>query len=1698
MLSSTGFLQVILQLCDHSCCVEVLVETQELQCLIIALTSLWDQCSSSWRRQASRVLKAVSSAQTSNTVSALKAKDCIKISIQNLLKIPEQIPGPVLAEVAVGVFSFVKDSYPHDPALFEEFESNEGYAVLKTIMSRQVDGVTAENVQAVKDFLRLLATFTLYGRAELKVAVCVSNPQPPGFKFDPFLTKGSSVKNLTAFRIIQSSFFNSENVHTCSQILHTIRHIWLWDKANFFLLEWTLQSLAQLAGCVSRKPPPVHLLFFELVELVVLHLSYIPHETLREVQRTVEQGASLPFSVAALDSFHRLILQTDLICDVLRDSGMLQLLLVHLKKQAKVLRKAGVTGTFDTFKHLTCNMLKVVAVMALKSVRNTVSIKDFGMIPYVKIFIDDEQLRGPALSILEQLSQMNPEEYMSSTIGALCSSTEAELALKRDLLQVQSQDTLEPNCWNAFRTVGGFTGLISVLVDMEGALLEPPMGLWASLPHPHVMEVLFLTLHTLAVAVQVHSVNSHLFHAAGHYERLAEALLNLGCFQKPPLGHSPVTADHGYCRTFLQLLEVLETPGAAMPQSLQECIRLLAYLEQFALGVHQGSELTADSVLKMCVCVYTLKTEFYTLCNVIVLFRFDQTILYPGAVQVIMTLLPNIFSSEDPQLSMELQLSVAHHIQSLVKSERNRQIMCEAGLLRTLLIHCQDILDSEENPLHLPVVRIFEKLASQAIDPAGLRQFLCLGHPLMCESEKSPSCPQAGEPAVPNGKHPSPDIHFQKLKHSYSILTMSTKLTIPHHRTVSLVSMTSPRSFQPHSVSATPSFVEFNMSSCGYGCLFLPSLATVKGVSADATETGGIGSGKDCRGFPPAAGLSFSTWFLISHFSSARDAHPVRLLTVLRHMSRAELQYTCLAVTVTFPDRCLLISMEEEPFQFLDMMEPEVQPQSSLPSAARFKCSRQLLPAQWHHLVVTIAKDVKKSCIVTAYLNGTVIGVSKMKYIQPFPGPCISMDPTAVIDVCGIIGTPSLWKQLSPLCWRAGPAYLFEEVLTPESIEIIYKQGTKYLGNFQSLCTSGLSMFKLIAEERISFGINPAVSSVTTVAEIRDLYNEVDCRLIAKEVGIPSRDNYTPIFFTKNIAQHLSGTSRTIGASLVGHSGVRTFTSNSAADSFLYIGGPAVVLSLVAMASDDSSMYTAVKVMLSVLSTSGFHLQLLAFLLKKKACLISSRTFQLLLSIVGTMELGSSLAHVQNHSAFLDLLCDFEVWNTVMNLMVHVSDPMLLFLLCGPTVTCHKVTTIATVMEHLLKGYFNAQDICRYFCNHLTCLTYYSPRKFGVNQQTLNYFVLCFSLQTPARTIWIRNQLLEMLLSLTSSDSSLSEEMFCALGPDWFLLFLHSHLHSSTVLSGLMLLTRFLPNPLLLNKFREGISPGAVVIKMKEEPSIVIENLRPQSWSHECMSSACPGFQVLQKLLVHHVKFPQVYGVLAHLLLQKTDFESLRVKVMCLLAPWPLSFSVLFILYCLKPSMDTKDSWQTLYPGSIMQFFCLIHSLYPQDPLWVSTDFLHALAGTIFPTEAPEAPLSRATHPARKQVCDFIRILLMDSLINIPARTETHPFVLLLEFSPEMASHEQKQIFQTEVLEFLMDIVHMTCQEEDTSDHKSRPSGKIATLIENVAFFSKKLVEKLYTGMFVAEPEKILVFIAEQIVVVSILQVDDRDKNIIS
>lgn len=87
------------------------------------------------------------------------------------------------------------------------------------------------------------------------------------------LSPGLTVKNLAAVHLLQSSLLRSHDAALCCQLLRTFRTIWEEDPANFFLLEWTIQSTSQLAACVWRKPAPVQKLFFSMLEMVWLCLS---------------------------------------------------------------------------------------------------------------------------------------------------------------------------------------------------------------------------------------------------------------------------------------------------------------------------------------------------------------------------------------------------------------------------------------------------------------------------------------------------------------------------------------------------------------------------------------------------------------------------------------------------------------------------------------------------------------------------------------------------------------------------------------------------------------------------------------------------------------------------------------------------------------------------------------------------------------------------------------------------------------------------------------------------------------------------------------------------------------------------------------------------------------------------------------------------------------------------------------------------------------------------------------------------------------------------------------------------------------------------------------------------------------------------------------------------------------------------------
>uniref|UniRef100_A0A8B9C663 WDFY family member 4 n=1 Tax=Anser brachyrhynchus TaxID=132585 RepID=A0A8B9C663_9AVES len=1604
--------------------VEELLAADKLQSLIIATASLWDQCNRSWKVPTGRVLRTISKAQTRNSILYLQAVDCIKIAIQNLFKLADTLPACDACEAVSIILCFVKDSYPISSVLLTEFENNDGYQLLLKVLLRCEGLQQNEGDPYLNEILDMLTCLTTCGKTELKVSGNIVHPQLPHFDFERTRSSGMTVKNLQAFQVLQSIFQKSNDQHLCGRILGAIGTIWAWNMVNFFLLEWTLQPINKFTDIIHFKPHPVQVQFFRLVESIVLDLSYIPHEILKKVQYLIKENVVPICTLTALRCLLSMTKKDPLFSDIFRDSGLLGLLLALLRKQAKILRKSGTTSVIRddcTEKELNAVMLKMVAALTLGSVRNTVVLKDYGMVPYIKIFLDDECYRSATLSILEQLSVINYEEYMSIVIGALCSSTQGELNLKLDLLKSLLRILESPKSHSAFRTCSGFNGLLSLLSDMEGALQDPPSGLWAAVGQNRIMELVFYTLQGITAALHLDPVNSDFFQRNSLFEKMAEDLGSLGCFWTQREWQNPLSLEKK--RTFAEFLDAAFCSSEPFPAWLKNCIWILNFLDHMVKGT-----LHLESYFK------EIKPEVgepsrddqegpeCSQCRWPVMWETrDCVIVHPGAVCVMVRLLPKLYKEGHSQLSQEIQCAVADHIQSLVKSEKSRQVMCGSGLLSTIIASCQDAFRNESHPLHLPLTRVFEKLASQSIEPDVTSPWLSKG----------------------------------------SALALQTAM--------SLISMTSPRNFQLCSTSLAPSFVEFDMSMEGYGCLFLPTLATVMGPGAEQSVSGGIGMGT--RMFPPSSGLTLSCWFLVSKFGVVHNSHPVRFLTVVRHMARTEQEFVCFAISFSPQDHSLVISTEEVEFQPLDIMEPEgeVLNPSLFPGQVQFGCGKMLVTGQWHHLTVTVAKEAKKSCIVSAYINGQTLGSAKMRYLQPLPGSYISMESSSFVDVYGYIATPRVWKQKSSLTWRLGPTYLFEEAISVETMEVINKLGPRYCSNFQAVQLQGKDQYSehnptlLVAEEKICFGINAMCSSFTTIQDIKNSCNEVDGRLVAKEIGINSRDSSTPIFLAKNIAGHLSGSSRTIGSVAVGQYGVRVFKSSPAATSLNFIGGPSILLGLIAMACDDHTMYAAVKVLNSILNSSPMseklmrHMggyQLLAYLLKRKTQLLNNRILQLMFSLVGTAELGFESSVIKNFSAFQYILCNFELWmkapeNLDLVLFSHLAEilqssrdgcrnaevayqvqmvPKLIFLFNDPEISDSRITVACTILSHQLQGYFNTRDVLRVALFLVYTL---KPSSVDENQLCLEGVAETPSealSQTSGKTIWLRNQLLKMLLDVICSDKThlsaeAQQETFLALGSDWFLLFTQSYLHSSTVALGMKLLLCFLHNRSLLNKFKEGMVAGRWLENSSTGLNILMDNLKTHPPVTENGPFLIFGFSVLQKCLTDHVHIPEIYLLVARLFLATPHCEPPETGDLDSMLQWILQHHITenvlktglcaeaaaLLLEMVRVTVDkvnAEASWEINYPGNVIQFLCLVYHSYTQDPVWHCPDFLKTLAMVAFHSGAPK-------------VC---------------------------------------------------------------VDPRGTSESTASVSVMNVAYFAQKLIEKLSSRMFAADPKQILLFTAKQIV----------------
>ena len=211
--------------------------------------------------------------------------------------------------------------------------------------------------------------------------------------------------------------------------------------------------------------------------------------------------------------------------------------------------------------------------------------------------------------------------------------------------------------------------------------------------------------------------------------------------------------------------------------------------------------------------------------------------------------------------------------------------------------------------------------------------------------------------------------------------------------------------------------------------------------------------------------------------------------------------------------------------------------------------------------------------------------------------------------------------------------------------------------------------------------------------------------------------------------------------------------------------------------------------------------------------------------------------------------------------------------------------------------------------------------------------------------------------------------------------------------------------------------------------------------------------------------------------------------------------------------------WLKEYPVTLTQFlFYLYHNVHEFMPVFMSSNVLTALAGTLFPmvSAVPGTPLtsplgspskhvgssssqspgsarpdllhlpsqddSLTNHPAKRNVMNFLKVLVMDSL-SLPTSPKQPPVIdALLDTQPDGSSLAQQNRFQTDLLTLIMD--HLVAADILIGEQAALPivpGGSANHIAPNVFYLAGRLVDKLWQAVFKKNADEVFQFILKLI-----------------
>lgn len=150
------------------------------------------------------------------------------------------------------------------------------------------------------------------------------------------LSPGHTVRNIQAFSVLQNAFLKAKTSRLACMLLDAIGNIYAAESANYFILE-SQHTLSQFAERVA-KLPEAQTKYFELLEFIVFSLNYVPCKELFSVSVLLKSSTSHACSITAVRTLLKLARHDPVFSDVLREVGLLEVLVNLLHKYAALLK----------------------------------------------------------------------------------------------------------------------------------------------------------------------------------------------------------------------------------------------------------------------------------------------------------------------------------------------------------------------------------------------------------------------------------------------------------------------------------------------------------------------------------------------------------------------------------------------------------------------------------------------------------------------------------------------------------------------------------------------------------------------------------------------------------------------------------------------------------------------------------------------------------------------------------------------------------------------------------------------------------------------------------------------------------------------------------------------------------------------------------------------------------------------------------------------------------------------------------------------------------------------------------------------------------------------------------------------------------------------------------------------------------------